>query len=372
MAIQQSTLDTSGSGTMSFGTLTAATFGGLQGSSGLLLANSASAAVALTVGGNNSSTTFGGALGGGGSLTKSGTGQLTLSNFNTYSGGTTVNGGTLALNGGGNTGTGMIVGVLNINPGATVQTSGLYVLGFNTTGQATTTTVNIVGGVINNTSGGNQGYSTNFCLTDGTMTHSNGAGPFQFNNGYGITSNASTATSLISAGLLSRSSAGIAFNVAGGTTPSGIDLNVTGVISDGGNNYGITTSGAGLMELSGFNTYSGTTLISGGTLQLGDGVSNNSSLFGTITDNAMLVFANPNAQTYSLAISGSGSLTKTGAGTLILSGNNTYGGTTTINGGALAMSVLPNAASGSVVINSGGALIASGPYRPLPTGSAAG
>ena len=91
------------------------------------------------------------------------------------------------------------------------------------------------------------------------------------------------------------------------------------------------------MALSASNTYSGTTLISGGTLQLGDGVSNNGSVAGNITDNAMLVFANPNAQTYSLAISGSGGLTMAGGNTLTLAGSNTFSGVTRINAGTLAL-----------------------------------
>lgn len=60
----------------------------------------------LAVGGNNLSTTFsgvlqdGGAFGGtGGSLTKEGTGTLTLTGTNTYTGDTTVNAGTLLVNG---------------------------------------------------------------------------------------------------------------------------------------------------------------------------------------------------------------------------------------------------------------------------------
>ncbi len=40
-------------------------------------------------------------MSGGGSFTKSGTGTLTVTNSNTYSGGTTISGGTLSLNNGG-------------------------------------------------------------------------------------------------------------------------------------------------------------------------------------------------------------------------------------------------------------------------------
>ena len=67
-ALLNSTFDTSGSGTLSFGTLTSATFGGLQGSGTLALTNSgATAGVALTVGNltvvnSSSSATYGGSL----------------------------------------------------------------------------------------------------------------------------------------------------------------------------------------------------------------------------------------------------------------------------------------------------------------------
>ena len=77
-ALSGSTFDTSGGGTLSFGTLTSAGFGGLQGSGNLALNNSRRGAVALSVGGNNASTTFSGGLSGIGSLTKIGDGMLTV------------------------------------------------------------------------------------------------------------------------------------------------------------------------------------------------------------------------------------------------------------------------------------------------------
>ena len=54
LALQQSTFNCGSSGTagLSFGTLTAATFGGLQGTNNFTLLNTASAAVALSVGNN--------------------------------------------------------------------------------------------------------------------------------------------------------------------------------------------------------------------------------------------------------------------------------------------------------------------------------
>lgn len=104
LGLQNSTLSYS-TGTLSFGTLTAATLGGLSGSQGIALTNASTQAMALTVGNNSTSTTYSSTFtdgaAAGGSVTKTGTGTLTLSNNAALSqtGATTINGGTLLMTG---------------------------------------------------------------------------------------------------------------------------------------------------------------------------------------------------------------------------------------------------------------------------------
>ena len=97
LALQNSTLNTSVSGTLSFGSLTAATLGGLAGPGTLALGNTASAPVTLSVGNNNANTTFSGMMTGPGSLTMIGTGALTLTGTNSFSGTTSASSGTVIV-----------------------------------------------------------------------------------------------------------------------------------------------------------------------------------------------------------------------------------------------------------------------------------
>ena len=112
---------------------------GVAGSSVLLGNNN------LTVG-SASSTTFAGVIdgsGGTGGLVKIGTGTLTLSGANTYTGGTTINGGTLSVSADNNLGA--AAGTLAFG-GGTLQTTGSFA-----TSRATT--LNAGGGIFDTASG---------------------------------------------------------------------------------------------------------------------------------------------------------------------------------------------------------------------------
>ena len=93
--------------------------------------------------------------------------------------------------------------------------------------------------------------------------------------------------------------------------------------------------GAGTPSLTGANSFSGDTTISNGTLQVGNGGTTGQLGSGAVVNNAALIFNRSNGHTVGNAISGTGTLTKAGAGTTTLTGANSYSGTTTIMAGTL-------------------------------------
>jgi autotransporter-associated beta strand protein len=125
-----------------------------------------------------------------------------------------------------------------------------------------------------------------------------------------------------------------------------------GIVGTGG----LTKTGTGALTLTGANGYSGGTTIGAGTLQIGDG-GTTGGILGDVTDNASLVFNRSDHVTFGGVISGSGAFTKFGAGTLVLTGANTYTGGTTIGAGTLRVGdgATSGSLTGNVVTN--GALV---------------
>jgi autotransporter-associated beta strand protein len=265
---------------------------------------------------NGNNATLSGVIRGPDGLTKVGDGVLTLTAANTYAGGTTVTGGTLRLGMGGSLASG---GALAVNGGtfdlnghnqtvsALSGTGGSIALGAGilTAGDASSTTV---ASAITGT-GGFVKQGTGALILDGANTYSGGT-----TVSGGIL--AGTTTSL-QGNILNN--ALVVFAQSGSGTYAG---NMSGT--------GSLTLLDGTVTLTGTNTYSGGTTVSGGILQ-----GTTMSLQGNILNNSSVVFNQLTNGTYAGNMSGTGMLTKSGGGTLILEGNNSYSGGTIVSGGVL-------------------------------------
>ena len=101
-----------------------------------------------------------------------------------------------------------------------------------------------------------------------------------------------------------------------------------------GGGASLAKQGSGLLVMTGANTYTGGTLIGSGTVQLGGTAALGG---GGITNDSLLVASLSGSATLANVISGPGSLTQNGGGTLTLTATNTYTGGTTISANTLAI-----------------------------------
>ena len=139
------------------------------------------------------------------------------------------------------------------------------------------------------------------------------------------------------------------------------DTTFSGTISGTGS---ITKQGTGTLTLTGGNTYSGGTTISSGILK-----GSTTSLQGNVVNNGMLTFDQSNDGTFGGVISGSGSVAKSGSGSLILTGRNTYSGGTTLSAGILRVN---GSVTGLLTVMNGGTLGGTGTVGSLDSSGAVG
>jgi autotransporter-associated beta strand protein len=94
---------------------------------------------------------------------------------------------------------------------------------------------------------------------------------------------------------------------------------------------------AGVLVLANNNTYSGGTLITAGTMQVGNNAATGTLGSGGVTNNGALVFNRSGDYTIANAVTGTGTTTKLNTGALVFSGSNSYSGLTTVSAGTLRL-----------------------------------
>ncbi|WP_415271316.1 filamentous hemagglutinin N-terminal domain-containing protein [Candidatus Pelagibacter sp. Uisw_121] len=242
-------------------------------------------AQAIEVGGdltvtNSGGSTISGVISGDTALVKAGTSRLTTSANNTYTGGTTVNAGTLFGGAGSQNNASFGTGAITVASGAKLWVDR-----------------------------SSDGVMTNaLTLNGGTLLGSNGFGQYWDGS---ITLGAHS------------------------TIEAMYNFYIDGVIS--GSSKNLTKTGNGNLLLRGNNTYTGSTTISAGTLTLsGSGNLGAGSYAGAIANSGVFKFDTSANLISTGVISGSGNVLVTGTGTYEPKATNTYTGGTVIDGGIIA------------------------------------
>ncbi|MBC8039298.1 MAG: autotransporter-associated beta strand repeat-containing protein [Opitutaceae bacterium] len=316
-----------------------------------------------------------------GNFALTGPGTFLVQNSPDYSGTLTVGGdSTLTFNAITSFGTGVIA----LDAGSRVTGSATLANAFELTGTARFDAAGVFSGAFTGSGGltttntltlsGNNTFAGGLTASSGTLTLASstaaGSGTLVLN---GVTVELSgSATNLANAVTL-----GAATQVR--VTAAETAAELSGVLTDGSASYGLTKTGAGSLTLSGSNAYNGGTIVSAGRLILAhDAAAGTGSIrleagttlgfFGTRTlANDLVLAGNGTAQTTLASdmatlggnISGGFGLTKTGAGTLELNGNNSFSGNLVLVEGTLALGSTDSSGDGKLVLQ-GGTLVTTG------------
>lgn len=270
---------------------------------------------------NRLGATLNGAITGSGDVSFSGPGTLTLGASNSYSGATTISSGTLRVANAGTLGNGS--GAVTNNSALVLDRSDSYVLANSVTGTGTVTQQGSGTTILT----GNNTYQGATTISGGNLQVGNGG---------------TTGTLGSAAVSLGASNATLVFNRS-----DNVDLNnaVTGTGK-------LTQAGSGVLTVLSSNAYTGGTVISSGSLKVGNGGTAGQLGGGgvAISNGASLVFDRSDAVTVANGLSGAGSLRQSGAGTLTVGGANSYSGGTVIDSGR-TLKAAGGLGSGAVVNN---------------------
>ncbi|NDF52342.1 MAG: transporter, partial [Betaproteobacteria bacterium] len=322
----------------------------------------------MTLGTANANTSFGGLIDGSGSVIKVGTGTQTLTSANTYSGGTFLNAGGITIGHGRALGTGDLTFVSNntvLGASASVTLTNRVALNANGIVDTAANSLTMSGVISGTGSLTKQGSGVLNLLGTNTYTGVNNllGGTLALGNSQAISGNtvtvASNSTVLALANLNLSNAVTLNSGRIGSVDTGGFDVTWDGLFSGAG---GLGKLGAGTLFLLKDNVYSGSTTISQGVVQLGNGGNSGDIGTGTVTNNAKLIINRGGTFTLTNLIVGTGSVEVNGTATVsmgALSAANTYSGGTVVNGGTVLADGPNNATLGTfgtglLTINNGG------------------
>lgn len=292
---------------------------------------------ALTLAGG-ATTTFAGSISGAGQLHLLNGSTLSLAGDNSYTGGTVITGSTLFVGAGGTSGVlqGDVVnnGLLAFYRADTASFAGA-ISGAGTVAQFGTGTLILSG--TNSYSGGT------IVAAGGTLQVSQSANLGADQSGIVLQKGTLAVTGSFASSRTLLLDGGGTVSVADGAT-----LTQDGAITG----TDLTKSGGGTLILTGSNSYSGTTTIARGTLQVGNG-GTSGNVPGDVKNDGVLAFNLSSDTLYAGTITGTGTLVQAGTGRLILSGDSSATGGTIIERGTLQVGNggVTGALSGPVVTN---------------------
>ncbi len=330
----------------------------------------------LTAGGDNTSAAFSGNITGGGSLTKSGNGTLSLNGTNSLGSGLSIRGGTLAITSGTTTANG-VVSVDNLtSANATLSLGGSAVL--NLAGASSVTIgeglgdsgVLLVSGNATLLIGSNMSVGSNQATGSATQTGGNITAPaLALGGSNGGTGSYTLGGGNLSLGNLTLASTGSSFTFNGGTLLA--TANFTATAPNGGTTS-INSSG-GTINTGAFHVNWQPTLSGNGSLtKQGTGtltlLGNNTRTGTTVISAGTLAFNSATAQALAATISGAGALRQSGSGSLVLSGNNTYTGGTTLAAGSIQALHAKALGNGALTLSSGTLVLGNATSRISLTG----
>ncbi len=210
------------------------------------------------------------------------------------------------------------------------------------------------------TTGATVGWGATATISEGSPWVDNNTAVFSANSTYTVTVTntvrAANLEFLAGNAFLTNGTVNLTFSNASVTVTNGVVATVASVL--GGTN-GLRKLGEGTLVLAGANTYTNGTLISAGTLQLGNGGTNGSlSTSSAITNNGVLAFNRSDSVSQGTQFSGgtlggTGSLAQLGTGTLTLTASNSYSGGTTLSAGTLRAGNDAAFGSGTLALNGG-------------------